>query len=67
MRWLQIKEGYQKKQLYVNVDQLANIKFAVGSDGAPMAYLIYNDGMELTTHDPEDLEKVKQILQRNAC
>ena len=67
MRWFQIKEGYQKKAIWVNMDQIANVKFATGSDNLPMAYLILADGMELTTHDSEDLEKLAQILQRNSC
>jgi len=67
MRWYPLKEGYQKKLLWLNIDQVIHIRFTTGSDGLPMAYLVGTNGTELTTHDPEDLEKLQQILQRNAC
>ncbi len=67
MRWFPLKEGYQKKAVWLNIDQIIQIRFSTGSDGLPMAYLVSATGAELTTHDPDDLEKLQQVLQRNAC
>lgn len=67
MRWFPLKEGYQKKPLWLNIDQVIQIRFTTGSDGQPMAYIVGSNSAEMTTHDAEDLEKLQQILQRNAC
>ena len=67
MRWIQMKEGYARKPLWINMDNVCSIKFSVGSDGQPMCYMTAADGEEVTTHDHDDLEKIKQVLQRNLC
>ncbi|MDR3709688.1 MAG: hypothetical protein P4L33_15430 [Capsulimonadaceae bacterium] len=67
MRWFPLKEGYQKKLVWVNIDQLTCIKFSIGADGGPMAYLIVSNGTELTSHDTDDLEKLQHLLQKNVC
>ena len=67
MRWMALKEGYQKKMMWLNIDHLTSVKFAVGADGQPMAYMLVSNGAEVTTHDPEDLERLHKILQKNAC
>jgi len=67
MRWYPLKEGYQKRVVYVNFEHLTSIKFATGADGLPMAYMILTTGAEVTTHDPEDLDKLHKVLERNAA
>lgn len=67
MRWFPLKEGYQKKVVWVNIDHVTSVKFSTGADGLPMAYMILSTGAEVTTHDNEDLDKLHKILQKNSC
>jgi hypothetical protein len=67
MRWFALKEGYKKKPIWVNIDQIIQIRFGVGSDGQPLAYLSTASGEELSTHDTDDLEKLERVLHKNSC
>ena len=67
MRWFPLKEGYQKKIVWVNVDHVTTVKFASGADGMPMAYMTLSTGSEVTTHDKDDLDKLQRILEKNTC
>jgi len=66
MRWFALKEGYQKKPLWVNIDQVTHLRFTTGSDGLPMAFMVVSNGSEITTHDQEDLDKLQKVLTRNS-
>lgn len=67
MRWFSLKEGYKKKPVWVNIDQIIQIRFSSGSDGQPVVGLISASGEEITSHDAEDIEKLERVLQRNSC
>ena len=67
MRWYPLKEGYQKRTVYINFDLVTSVKFATGADGLPMAYMLMSTGAEVTTHDTEDLDKLHKMLERNSA